>query len=154
MAESTAEAKNITLLAQHDLDGFGNGGEGIALQALADGCRILYIAHERAPKDFTGVDVTDPRRPHIVVQTELPHDSVRSNSLGLVEDLLLVAYQTATPGLTPAGVGVYDVSNPSEPKQVSFFDTSGPYSRGGTLSVVRGRSIRSRQHRCGGFRSK
>ena len=130
MSESAVESKNITLLGHHDLNGFGNGGEGIALQALADGRRILYIAHERAPKDFTGVDVTDPRNPHVIVQTELPHDSVRSNSLGLVDNLLLVAYQTARPGMTPAGVGVYDVSEPSDPKQISFFDTSGPHSRG------------------------
>ena len=82
----------------------GTGGEGIALQATGDGRRVLYIAHESHPKDFTGVDVTDPRNPRVVVQTELPHDEVRSNSLALVGDLLLVAYQTARPGLTPAGV--------------------------------------------------
>ena len=99
-----AEARNLTLLAHHDLGGFGNGGEGIALQVTADGLRMLYIAHESAPKDFTGVDVTDPRSPELVVQTDLPHERVRSNSLALVDDLLLVAHQTARPGLEPAGV--------------------------------------------------
>ena len=130
MTQTAGEAKNMRLLAHHDLGGYGNGGEGIALQAAADGRRILYIAHESAPKDFTAIDVTDPRRPIVVVQTELPNDHVRSNSLALVDDLLLVAYQTSRPGLEPAGFGAYDVKDPAHPRQVSFFDTSGPHSRG------------------------
>ena len=130
MTQTAEEAKAMRLIAHHDLNGFGNGGEGIALQAVSDGRRVLYIAHERGPKDFTGVDVTDPSNPRVVVQTELPHGEVRSNSLALVDDLLLVAYQTARTGLSPAGVGVYDVRDPSDPKRLSFFDTSGPHSRG------------------------
>lgn len=125
-----ALTKNMRLLAHHDLDGYGNGGEGLAIQTSSDGRRILYIAHERAPKDFTSVDVTDPQNPKTVLQTNLPHAEVRSNSLALVGDLLLVAYQTVRPGLSPAGMGVYDVKDPEHPKQISFFDTSGPYSRG------------------------
>ena len=92
----------MQLLSTHDLGGFGNGGEGLAMQALGSR-RVLYIAHESGPKDFTAVDVTDPRAPSVVVQTELPHSEVRSNSLALVDDLLLVAYQTSRPGLEPAG---------------------------------------------------
>ena len=130
MTQNAEEAKNLKLLSHHDLNGFANGGEGLALQATSDGRRILYIAHESAPKDFTGVDVTDPRNPKVVVQTALPHNDMRSNSLALVDDTLLVAYQSSRPGLTPVGVGVYDVADPANPKQISFFDTSGPYSRG------------------------
>ncbi len=130
MAQATAEIKNMTLISHNDLGGFGNGGEGIALQTARDGRRILYIAHESGPKDFTGVDVTDPKNPRMVVQTELPNSNVRSNSLDLVDDLLLVAHQTTRPGQSPAGVAIYDVSRPESPKRVSFFDTSGPHSRG------------------------
>ena len=46
-----------------------------------DGRRILWLAHESAPKNFTAVDVTDPRKPKIVVQTDLPQSHMRSNSL-------------------------------------------------------------------------
>ena len=130
MTQNTGEAKNMRLLAHHDLDGHGNGGEGIALQATHDGRRVLYIAHESAPKDFSALDVTDPRKPRVIVQTELPNNQVRSNSLALVDDTLLVAYQTSRPGLKPAGFGVYDVKDPANPREVSFFDTSGPHSRG------------------------
>ena len=141
------EAKNLSLIAHHDLNGFGNGGEGIALQAASDGRRVLYIAHESAPKDFTAVDVTDPNEPRVIVQTELPHGDVRSNSLALVDDLLLVAYQTSRPGLSPAGLGLYDVSNPDQPREVGSFDTSGPYSRGAHYVWVCRWQVRPRQYR-------
>lgn len=129
-ATDNAEAHNLTLLGHHDLNGFGNGGEGIDLQVTADGRRVLYIAHESAPKDFTALDVSDPRAPTLITQTDLPHNDVRSNSLSLVDNLLLVAYQTRRPGLTPAGVGVFDVSDPANPNKIAHFDTSGPHSRG------------------------
>lgn len=124
------EGNGLRLLAHHDLNGFGNGGEGMALQVAPDGRRILYIAHESSPMDWTAVDVSDPASPAVVLQTRLQHRQMRSNSLALVDDLLLVAYQTAKPGMGPAGVGLYDVRNPETPKPVSFFDTSGTHSRG------------------------
>ena len=52
---------NMRLLAHHELQGFGGIGEGMAMQLARDGRRILWLAHESAPKNFTGVDVTDPR---------------------------------------------------------------------------------------------
>ncbi len=70
MTERTAEAKKMLLLAHRDLGGFGNGGEGMALHAAGGGRRVLYIAHESAPTDFTGVDVSGPREPKLVVQTD------------------------------------------------------------------------------------
>ena len=126
----TADASKLRLLSHNDLNGFGNGGEGLALQQLPDGRRVLYMAHERAPKDFTAIDVTDPANPRVIVQTELPHRNVRSNSLAAVGDILLVAYQTTSHGLTPAGMGVYDIGDPEAPRQIGFFDTSGPRSKG------------------------
>jgi len=123
-------ALNMKLLAHHELGGFGGMGEGMSLQLARDGRRILWMAHESAPKNFTAVDVTDPRAPKMVVQTELPHMKVRSNSLDVANDLLVVAYQTQTAGLQPAGVDIFDVSKPEEPRLLSHFDCSGPWSRG------------------------
>ena len=57
---------NMKLLAQHGLNGFGGMGEGMALQRSRDGRRVLWLAHESAPKNFTAVDVSDPRQPKIV----------------------------------------------------------------------------------------
>ncbi|MDE1931938.1 MAG: hypothetical protein KGI43_10290, partial [Alphaproteobacteria bacterium] len=124
-----AQAHNLKLLAHHDLAGFGGIGEGMSLQLAHDGRRILWLAHESAPKNFTAVDVTDPRKLSLVVQTDLPHKQVRSNSLEVCGDILAVAYQTATHGMKPAGVELFDISKPEHPKSIAFFDCSGPFSR-------------------------
>ena len=130
MTTYNQEIKNMKLISHHDLNGFGNAGEGVALQQLPDGRRIFWIAHESAPKDVTALDVSDLANPKIVLQTDLPYPYLRSNSLAVLDDLLLVAYQANKPGLPGVGMGVYDISNPSEPKRIAFLDTSGPYSRG------------------------
>ena len=121
---------NMKLLAHHELAGFGGLGEGMALQQTYDGRRILWLAHESAPKNFSGVDVTDPRNPKLIIQTDLPHAKVRSNSLDVVGNIMAVAYQTSTVGLKPAGVDLFDVSQPEAPRLLSHFDCSGPHSRG------------------------
>jgi hypothetical protein len=123
-------ARNMRLLAQHPLDGFGNCGEGMAIQLTRNNRRVLWLAHESAPKNVTALDVTNPRKPTVLVQTALPHERMRSNSLDLVGDTLVVAYQTQMPGLTPAGVEIFDVADPAEPRSIAFFDASGPASRG------------------------
>jgi hypothetical protein len=123
-------ALNMKLLAHHELAGFGGLGEGMALQKTNDGRRIMWLAHESAPKNFSGVDVTDPRNPTLIVQTDLPHAKVRSNSLDVVGNVMAVAYQTQTVGLKPAGVDLFDISIPEHPKLISHFDCSGPHSRG------------------------
>ena len=123
-------AFNMRLLAHHELQGFGGIGEGMGMQITREERRILWLAHESAPKNFTGVDVTDPRTPKVVVQTELPHAKVRSNSLDIVGDTMVVAYQTREVGLAPAGFDIFDIGNPEAPRLVSHFDASGPHSRG------------------------
>ncbi|WAJ28198.1 LVIVD repeat-containing protein [Antarcticirhabdus aurantiaca] len=122
--------KGMRLIAHDDLLGFGGVGEGMSIQATRDGRRILWLAHEGPPKNFTGVDVTDPRRPRVVVQTELPNRHVRSNSLETSGDLMAVAYQVLEHGQTPAGIEMFDISDPENPRSISFFDCSGPFSRG------------------------
>ena len=124
------ELKNMRLISHHDLNGFGNIGEGIHLHRTHDGRRILYMAHESAPKDITGIDVSDLRNPTMLVQTDLEYPHLRSNSLSIVEDIMLVAYQSLEPGQAGTGMGIYDIGNPEKPKRIGFLDTTGPYSRG------------------------
>src|SRR5437899_7429211 len=113
-------SRNVRLLAHHPLDGFGNCGEGMAIQRCRDGRRVLWLAHESAPKNVTAVDVTNPRKPIVITQTDLPHDKMRSNSLEVVGNILVIAYQTTTPGLTPAGVEIFDVEDPAQPRSIAF----------------------------------
>src|SRR5262245_60480789 len=117
-------SKNIRLLGHHALAGCGNCGEGMAIQLARDGRRVLWLGHESAPKNFTAVDVTDPRKPSVIVQTDLPHGDMRSNNLDLVGDLLVVPYQTSRPGMQPAGVEFFDVADPGKPRSIAFFDAS------------------------------
>ena len=125
-----ALALNMRLVAHHELGGFGGLGEGMAMQLAKGGRRILWLAHESAPKNFTGVDVTDPAAPRVVVQTDLPHPRMRSNSLDVVGEVMAVAYQTRDVGLTPAGFDLFDIAVPESPKRIAHFDCSGPHSRG------------------------
>jgi hypothetical protein len=121
---------NFNLLAQHELDGHGAMGEGMSIQIAPDGRRILWLAHESAPKNFTALDVSNPRKPTIVVQTELPHAQMRSNSLETCGNVMAVAYQTQKAGQQPAGFELFDISQPERPRSISFFDCSGTTSRG------------------------
>ena len=115
-------------------------GEGMSVQIAKDGRRIIWLAHESAPKNFTGVDVSDPRNPKVVVQTDLPQAHMRSNSLELAGDIMAVAYQTQKTGQQPAGIELFDVSVPEKPRSISFFDCSGPtFARRASVVVLRRR---------------
>lgn len=121
---------NLRLIAHHDMGGAPNLGEGMAMKIAAGGRRIMYLAHENPPMAFSILDVTEPSRPELLWQLPLPHGDVRGNSLSLCGDTLLMAYQVKRPGEKPAGFQVYDVSDPVVPKEISFFDRSGPHSQG------------------------
>jgi len=123
-------ALNMKLIGHHELQGFGGVGEGVGLQKAPDGRRIFWMAHESAPKNFTVVDVSNVREPKLILQTDLPHARVRSNSLDVCGNLMAVAYQTRDVGDKPAGVDLFDISKPEAPKLISHFDASGPHSRG------------------------
>jgi hypothetical protein len=125
-----SECRNFKLIAHHELGGYGGMGEGMAIQMARDGRRIIWLAHESAPKNFTALDVSDPRQPELVVQTDLPQSFMRSNSLELVGDIMAVAYQTQKPGQKPAGFELFDIAVPEQPKSIAFVDASGPASRG------------------------
>lgn len=121
--------KNMRLLGHHDLAGSGCCGEGTVLIERG-GRRYLYVAHIDGLTSFSVLDVSDPRTPELLHQVYLPHLEVRSNSLAVAGDLLLVAHEVRRPGLQPAGVDIFDLTQPARPRLVAFFDTSGPQSRG------------------------
>src|SRR5437868_9906776 len=121
---------NFKLIAHDTLAGFGGMGEGMAVQVAKDGRRILWLAHESAPKNFTALDVSDPKKPKVIVQTDLPQSHMRSNSLEITGDIMAVAYQTQKTGQVPAGFELFDISKPESPKSISFTDCSGAHSRG------------------------
>ncbi len=124
------DAKNVRIIGHNDLNGNGNGGEGLDLQLYPDGRRVLFYAHTAAPTCFTAIDVTDPRAPKVLAQlpTAAPH--VRCNSLGVSGTTMVVAQNTDEPGQPLGGARVYDVSDPARPRELAYFNTSGGESRG------------------------
>lgn len=130
--EPGADFSNMDQIAHHDLGGGdrGLGGEGFAELAADDGHRILYMANESGPVCFSVLDVTDPAAPVLLSQHQVPRAHTRCNNLDASGDLLVVANQVEEPGQDGAGVQVFDISDRRRPRQVSYFDTSGPTSRG------------------------
>src|SRR5215472_13049653 len=124
------EVSNMRIVGHTDLNGKGNGGEGLALTQYRDGRRVLFLAHESAPTCFSIVDVTNTSKPTVMAQVNTVTSDIRCNSLGLSGTTLVVAHQTSTMGLPNGGMRVFDVGDPSNPKEIAFFDTSGPHSRG------------------------
>lgn len=138
-ARAGDEAKHMQLVAHHDLNGNGDGGEGLALQQRADGRRILFLAHEGQKTCLSILDVTHPEAPILLNQIRSPGPGVtRCNSLGLSGNVLAVANQTTQKNLKPAGMWLLDVSDLARVQKardlgdlkLAFFDTSGPDSRG------------------------
>ena len=138
-AQRGADARNMELVGHDDLNGGGDGGEGLALHQWRDGRRILYLAHEAPQRCLSVLDVTRPEAPRLLNQLRSPAPGVtRCNSLGLSGDVLVVANQAAKAGGKPAGMWVLDVADPAkvttakslDDLSLSFFDTSGPHSRG------------------------
>src|SRR5919199_4700568 len=117
-----AEARDMALLAQHDLAGHANGGEGLVLQVRPEGRRIFYVAHESAPVAASILDVTDPAHPKLLCQLPCEHAGVRGNSLALAGNLLLVARQVAEAGAQPAGFSLHGVAAPPAPPGRRLFD--------------------------------
>lgn len=138
-AQPPAEASNMVQVGHNDLNGNGDGGEGLAIQQWPDGRRLLYLAHEGQKTCLSVLDVTRPENPVLVSQFPSPAPGVtRCNSLGLSGNVLTIANQTLNPGDKPAGMWVLDVSDFAriskakslEDLRLAFFDTSGPHSRG------------------------
>src|SRR4030095_11950249 len=111
---------NFKLLSHNLLGGFGGMGEGMSVQIAPDGRRVIWLAHESAPKNFTAVDVSAPRKPKAICQTDLSHKERRSNALETCGNLMAVAYQTKGKNMKPAGFELFDISNPEKPKSISF----------------------------------
>ncbi|MGQ0752417.1 MAG: LVIVD repeat-containing protein [Betaproteobacteria bacterium] len=122
---------NMKLVSHHEMGGFGGVGEGMGMQKTKDGRRVMWLGHEGAPKNFTAIDVTDPKNPKQIIQTELPHNEMRSNNLEVLGDTMFVSHQIrGKRGMKPAGFDIWDISKPEEPKKITHFDASGPHSLG------------------------
>ena len=129
-APASADISNLRVISQNNLNGKGNGGEGLDLIQYPDGRRVLFYAHTAAPNCVTTIDVTNPAETKVLAQlpTVAPH--VRCNSLGVSGTTMIVAQNTDEPGQPLGGARIYDVADPAQPKEIAYFNTSGGPSRG------------------------
>jgi hypothetical protein len=126
-AQPGPQALHMRLVGHVDMN---SGGEGMAMKIAPGGRWILYVAHEAPPKCFMVVDVTNPANPKVIEDTDAPLPTISCNSLDVSGDILVVAAETPKEGEPGGGIRVYGLADPLHPKLLSYFDLSGPYSRG------------------------
>ena len=113
-----ASSKGISSVGYFDCDGGG--------QVVVDG-NYAYIGHLTGPGGTTIVDVSDPQNPQKVWACEVPK-GVHSHKVRVANGLMLVNYEAykAGEGENPqGGLGIYDVSNPRNPKLITFWKCGG-----------------------------
>ena len=79
---SKASSKNMRLIAQRTPNGLGNMDEGMSMEVTAEGIRAIWLGNE-TPLNFTQYRCNKSNNPKMVLQTELFHQQVRSNTFEL-----------------------------------------------------------------------
>jgi hypothetical protein len=128
-AANLPDMMNLRLVGHSDLNGAGKGGEGLALKQYGSKT-VLFLAHESGPQCISVIDVTNPAKPAVLKQLPVEAAFVRCNSLALTGNILVVARQSEKVGQPHGGIKVYDISDASDPKLLSYMDLTGPSSRG------------------------
>ena len=136
MVRKEAFAKNIEVLAYHDLD--GKPGFQMAMQEVA-GRYYLYLAHF-AHCGWTIMDVTDPSKPEYLKFIPGPDKPGQVTlKIQVADGLMITALQQGLPflhGNAPddpfeEGILIWDVKEPADPKLLCHWQT------GDTLGVHR-----------------
>jgi hypothetical protein len=123
MASTTAEAWNMRLVGQTDLNGHGD----CMHVNLKD--HYAFVAHMGESRVGTSVvDVSDPQQPRVVAQLETP-SGTHSHKVQIVDDVLLVNYERSMfePEATSwqGGLKVFDVAQPETPREIAFLPMPG-----------------------------
>lgn len=115
-----AESRGLRTVGQHDLGGYG---DGMQVQRAGD---ALYVGHFGPSGMGTSIlDATDPTRLRLVRQIPAPGGS-HTHKVQVADGLLLVNHEQFRGGDPfSAGMAVYDLADPFEPRQVGWFDSTG-----------------------------
>ena len=128
------EAKNFRLLG-HDPSAAWGGGSLVEIRNCHAYVGAVGGSSYHGPEGFTVHDVSDPRKPRRVAEVKAP-PGVHMHKLRLVGDDLLYVNSERLKGEAGAdaraGLFIFDISTPSEPRQVGFYDMpgSGPHRFG------------------------
>lgn len=116
--------RGLRLIGHHDL-----GGRGDGMQVMRWGSAV-YVGHVGTSRAGTSVlDASDPERLRLVEQWPAPNRS-HTHKVQVADDVLLVnhekfPYRVPADGPVSAGVAIYDVSRPLEPRRIAFWECGG-----------------------------
>jgi hypothetical protein len=123
-AADTASATGLRLIGHHDLGGYGDG-----MQVIRTG-DSLYVGHAGTTGMGTSIlDVADPAGPVLVTQWPAAPRS-HTHKVQVADGLLLVnaekfPYRAEVSEPYPAGLSVYELSDPLRPRKVAFWSSGG-----------------------------
>ena len=119
----------------------GAGGTGVGLRQVgfvdcAGGGQVVvasgmaYVAHMRSPHGTSVYDVRDPRNCRELARIAMPpgthsHKVRVENGLMIVNHELNHADTNPVPDGWHGGIGIYDVSTPSKPREITRWSTKG-----------------------------
>ncbi|MFT8246008.1 LVIVD repeat-containing protein [Roseomonas sp. BN140053] len=113
------DARNTRLLSSIDCPGGG--------QVWVEG-NTLFVAHMSAPAGTSIFDIADPRNPRLLSTVEMPA-GWHSHKVRVRDGLMLVNHERQKPDADMGfggGLGIYDVSDPTRPRQITKWRTGGP----------------------------
>jgi hypothetical protein len=119
------EIENFTILSYSNLDGWDQVAE---FRVSRDG-KFAYTSNYQG---FSIVDVSNTERPRVVSQIK-NHPSVQSQYIDVLGNLLVVnqeAVREPAPKTWEPGIRLFDISDPTKPREVGFFKTDDPPGRG------------------------
>jgi hypothetical protein len=116
----SGDYKGLRTVGQSDLGGYGDG-----MQVLREG-DALYVGHFGPSGAGTSIlDASDPAHLRLVRQWMAPHGS-HTHKVQVADGLLLVNHEQFRGGDPfSAGMAVYDLSDPFDPQQIGWFDSTG-----------------------------
>src|SRR3989441_4765453 len=119
MTGNGGSAKGVRQVRYFDCPGGG--------QVVVDG-RVAFIADMKAPHGTTLVDVSDPARPRQLASIEVP-PGTHSHKVRAANGLMLVnreahGGQPSSPN-PPRGLGIYDVTRGSRPREITLWRSGG-----------------------------
>ena len=116
------EQRGLELVGHTDLDG---RGDGMQIMRNAD---VVYVGHMG---DFgvgtSVVDIADPGNPRVLRQIPVPKGT-HSHKVQLADGLLLANHEQYPYGVgvpESAGLVVYDVADPADPRRIGFLPIDG-----------------------------
>src|SRR5262245_62143682 len=96
-------------------------------QVVVDG-NYCYVGQMAPPHGTSILDISDPRKPRVVAEIEVPWNT-HSHKVRVRNGIMLVN-QEAWPINEPPRIGfepglrIYDVSKPEKPREIGFFRTA------------------------------